>query len=45
MPTIDVIGDIHGYADKLQRLLTRLGYQKVAGFMRLRIAGRFSSAT
>jgi hypothetical protein len=31
MPTIDVIGDIHGYADKLQRLLSRLGYEQNGG--------------
>lgn len=31
MPTIDVIGDIHGYADKLRRLLSRLGYEQTGG--------------
>jgi hypothetical protein len=31
MPTIDVIGDIHGYADKLRTLLSRLGYQQKGG--------------
>ena len=27
----DVIGDIHGYADRLQLLLTRLGYRESHG--------------
>jgi hypothetical protein len=31
MPTIDVIGDIHGYADKLRALLNRLGYEQNGG--------------
>jgi hypothetical protein len=31
MPTIDVIGDIHGNADKLRALLSRLGYQQSGG--------------
>jgi hypothetical protein len=31
MPTIDVIGDIHGYADKLRHLLSRLGYEQNGG--------------
>ena len=31
MPTIDVIGDIHGYADKLRKLLNHLGYQQTGG--------------
>jgi Calcineurin-like phosphoesterase len=31
MPTIDIIGDIHGYADKLRRLLSRLGYVQNGG--------------
>lgn len=31
MPTIDVIGDIHGYAHKLRRLLSRLGYEQSGG--------------
>jgi hypothetical protein len=31
MPTIDVIGDIHGYADKLRLLLARLGYEQSGG--------------
>ena len=31
MPTIDVIGDIHGYADKLRRLLNCLGYEQSRG--------------
>jgi Calcineurin-like phosphoesterase len=31
MPTIDVIGDIHGYADKLRTLLSRLGYEQSGG--------------
>jgi Calcineurin-like phosphoesterase len=31
MPTIDVIGDIHGYADKLRKLLSRLGYEQTGG--------------
>ena len=31
MPTIDVIGDIHGYADKLRKLLSRLGYEQNGG--------------
>lgn len=31
MPTIDVIGDIHGQADKLRRLLSRLGYEQSGG--------------
>jgi hypothetical protein len=31
MPTIDVIGDIHGQADKLRRLLDRLGYKQNGG--------------
>jgi hypothetical protein len=34
MPTIDVIGDIHGYADKLRRLLSRLGYEQSGGIYR-----------
>jgi hypothetical protein len=29
--TIDVIGDIHGYADKLRKLLGRLGYEQTGG--------------
>jgi Calcineurin-like phosphoesterase len=31
MPTYDVIGDIHGYADKLRALLGRLGYEQTGG--------------
>ena len=31
MPTIDVIGDIHGYADKLRMLLSCLGYEQSGG--------------
>jgi hypothetical protein len=31
MPTIDVIGDIHGYTDKLRALLDRLGYEQSGG--------------
>jgi Calcineurin-like phosphoesterase len=31
MPTIDVIGDIHGNADKLRALLKRLGYEQSGG--------------
>ena len=31
MPTIDVIGDIHGHADKLRALLKRLGYEQSGG--------------
>jgi len=31
MPTIDVIGDIHGRADKLRALLSRLGYEQRGG--------------
>ena len=31
MPTIDVIGDIHGNADKLRALLHRLGYKETGG--------------
>jgi hypothetical protein len=31
MPTIDIIGDIHGYADKLRALLHRLGYKETGG--------------
>jgi Calcineurin-like phosphoesterase len=31
MPTIDVIGDIHGNADKLRALLRRLGYEQSGG--------------
>jgi hypothetical protein len=31
MPTIDVIGDIHGYADKLRKWLRRLGYEQAGG--------------
>ena len=27
----DIIGDIHGYADKLHDLLEKLGYEKTAG--------------
>jgi hypothetical protein len=27
----DIIGDIHGYADKLEALLKRLDYQEVGG--------------
>ena len=30
----DIVGDIHGYADKLQRLLRRLGYEERDGFYR-----------
>jgi calcineurin-like phosphoesterase family protein len=30
----DIIGDIHGYADKLEGLLSKLGYQNVAGSWR-----------
>ena len=30
-PTYDFIGDIHGYADELERLLQKLDYQKVDG--------------
>jgi Calcineurin-like phosphoesterase len=30
----DVIGDIHGYADALRRLLTKLGYAEVQGVFR-----------
>jgi len=28
---IDLIGDIHGYADKLEELLLKLGYKKNNG--------------
>jgi len=28
---VDLIGDIHGYADKLEELLLKLGYKKVGG--------------
>src|ERR1700740_885286 len=31
MPTIDVVGDIHGYADKLRKLLIRLGFEQTGG--------------
>ena len=31
---VDVIGDIHGYADKLRALLAKLGYQQSAGAYR-----------
>ena len=31
MPTTDVIGDIHGYADKLRKLLSRSGYEQTGG--------------
>jgi Calcineurin-like phosphoesterase len=31
MPAVDIIGDIHGYADKLRRLLGRLGYHEHGG--------------
>jgi Calcineurin-like phosphoesterase len=31
MPTIDVVGDIHGHADKLRKLLIRLGYEQTGG--------------
>lgn len=31
MPTLDVIGDIHGYADKLRKLLGCLGYEQTGG--------------
>jgi hypothetical protein len=31
MPTVDVIGDIHGYADKLRALLSQLGYEQSGG--------------
>src|ERR1700751_5125024 len=31
MPTIDLIGDIHGNADKLRALLSRLGYEQSGG--------------
>jgi hypothetical protein len=30
----DIIGDIHGYCDKLKELLTRLGYENVEGVWR-----------
>jgi len=30
----DLIGDIHGHADALQRLLTKLGYAKHKGVYR-----------
>jgi Calcineurin-like phosphoesterase len=30
----DIVGDIHGYADKLQRLLRRLGYEERDGIYR-----------
>jgi hypothetical protein len=33
-PGYDVIGDIHGYADALRRLLIKLGYQEVDGAFR-----------
>ncbi len=28
---IDIIGDIHGYADKLAALLAKMGYEKQKG--------------
>jgi len=31
MPIIDIIGDIHGHANKLRRLLGRLGYRENGG--------------
>ena len=31
MPSYDIIGDIHGYADLLEELLLKLGYKKPAG--------------
>jgi hypothetical protein len=31
MPVIDIIGDIHGHADKARRLLHRLGYREIGG--------------
>lgn len=34
MPLLDIIGDIHGQADKLERLLQHLGYRKVNGAYR-----------
>ena len=30
----DIVGDIHGHADKLQRLLQRLGYDERDGIYR-----------
>ena len=30
----DIVGDIHGHADKLQRLLRRLGYEERDGIYR-----------
>ena len=30
----DIVGDIHGHADKLQRLLQRLGYEERDGIYR-----------
>ncbi|EDM28284.1 Diadenosine tetraphosphatase and related serine/threonine protein phosphatase [Lentisphaera araneosa HTCC2155] len=34
MNKYDVIGDVHGYADELEVLLKKLGYQKISGVYR-----------
>ena len=41
----DIVGDIHGYADKLQRLLRRLGYEERDGIYAMRPGNLSSSAT
>ncbi|MDT3679250.1 MAG: metallophosphoesterase [Burkholderiaceae bacterium] len=30
----DIVGDVHGHADKLEQLLARMGYRKIAGTWR-----------
>lgn len=32
----DIIGDIHGYADHLEKLLTKLGYETVPDIINIR---------
>lgn len=39
----DVIGDMHGCADKLEALLAHLGYRCEDGIYRHRIGRRYSS--
>ena len=34
--TYDIVGDIHGHADPLHRLLDKLGYAEIAGVFRHR---------
>jgi len=37
---IDLIGDIHGHADKLEELLLKLGYKKVTELIRI-LTGKY----